>query len=77
MKDVYYFIEKFKEMMHEIDASFDYSNLTPDTNLSDLEGWSSLAVVFLVTMIDEEFSKDISAEQIKASKTLNDIFNLI
>lgn len=77
MKDLNFFICKFVEMMHEIDASFDYSNLTADTNLEDIEGWSSLAAVFMVTMIDEEFSKEISAEQIKSAKTLKDIYNII
>lgn len=77
MKDLNYFIGKFVEMMHEIDASFDYSSLTAETNFEDIEGWSSLAAVFMVTMIDEEFSKEISAEQIKSANTLKDIYSLI
>ena len=58
MKELNYFIGKFIDMMHEIDASFDYSSLSAETNLEDIEGWSSLAAVFLVTMVDEEFSKE-------------------
>lgn len=77
MKDLNFFIVRFVEMMHEIDACFDYSSLTAETNFEDIEGWSSLAAVFMVTMIDEEFSKEISTEQIKSANNLKDIYNII
>lgn len=47
--------------------------LTPETALSDIEEWDSIAALSLIVMLDEHFEKTISGEQIKALKTVADI----
>ena len=47
--------------------------LVPDTILSDLDEWDSIAALSLIAMLDEQFDKTISGAEIKAMKTVEDI----
>lgn len=51
----------------------DEGTLTPETLLSDVDEWDSIAALSLIVMLDEEFEKTISGEEIKALVTVNDI----
>lgn len=51
----------------------DEETLTPETDLSDLDGWDSIAGLSLIVMLDEHFNKTITGKQIKAMKTVADI----
>lgn len=66
------FIDKFAEAIEVEDASV----LTPETNFRDLEEWSSLSVMLLIAFYDEEFEKELTQDQIKASSTIQDLYNL-
>ncbi|MBP5393355.1 MAG: acyl carrier protein [Bacteroidaceae bacterium] len=66
------FIDKFAEAIEVEDASA----LTPETNFRDLEEWSSLSVMLLIAFYDEEFEKELTQDQIKASSTIQDLYNL-
>jgi len=43
------------------------------TVLKDLEEWNSLAKLSLIAILDEQFGRKISADEIKALKTVQDI----
>ena len=63
------FIEKFK-----VTLDFDKSIIiTPETQFQQIDGWSSIMIVQLVVMFDEEFGKDISFEEIKNCTTIRDL----
>lgn len=47
--------------------------LTPETDLSELEQWDSIAMLSLIAMLDEEFDKTITGKELKALKTVADI----
>ena len=47
--------------------------LEEGTVLKDLEEWNSLAKLSLIAILDEQFSRKISADEIKALKTVQDI----
>lgn len=66
------FIDKFAEAIEVEDASA----LTPKTNFRDLDEWSSLSVMLLIAFYDEEFEKELTQDQIKASSTIQDLYNL-
>lgn len=51
----------------------DEETLTPETDLSDLDGWDSIAGLSLIVMLDEHFNKTVTGKQIKAMKTVADI----
>ena len=70
--DIKEFIEKFAEAIEVEEAEM----LTPETQFRDLDEWSSLSVMLLIAFYDEEFEKELTQDQIKASKTIEDLYNL-
>ena len=67
------FLENFKNILDETDVSL----ITIDTVFRELSEWSSLTALSLIAMVDEAYSVKLSGEDIKSSKSLNDIFNII
>jgi acyl carrier protein len=55
----------------------DEGKLKEDTKLSELEGWDSMAKISLIVLLDDEFGKKLSAEDIKKFDTIKDILNFI
>lgn len=65
------FIEKFAEV---IDTE---ETLAPDTVFSDLDEWTSMAVVQIIVMIDEEAGVSLTTEEIRKCDTIRTLYNLI
>lgn len=70
--DIKEFIEKFAEAIEVEEAEV----LTPETQFRDLDEWSSLSVMLLIAFYDEEFEKELTQDQIKASSTIEDLYKL-
>jgi acyl carrier protein len=51
--------------------------LTPEIELAELEEWTSIAMIALMALVDEEFDRTIKATQIKNFKTVADILVLM
>ena len=47
-----------------------------DTEFKTLEEWSSLTALSIIAMVDEQMDKTITGADIRASKTIEDLFNL-
>lgn len=71
--DIKEFIEKFAENV-EIE---DVETLSPETNFRELDEWSSLAGLSVIAMFDDEFDITINGNDIRASHTIQDLYNLI
>lgn len=67
------FIEKFAEQFDEIEVE----TLNADTNFRNLEGWTSLVALLVITMIDEEYDITITGDDMKKQITIGDLFNLV
>ena len=67
------FIEKFAEQFDEIEVE----TLNADTNFRNLEGWTSLVALLVITMIDEEYDITITGDDMKKQTTIGDLFNLV
>lgn len=65
------FINKFAETI-EIEG---VSAVTGETRFRDLDEWSSLSVMLLIAMFDEEFNKEISGNDIRSCTTVADLYN--
>ena len=63
--DIQVFIEKFAEAIE-----------VEDTKFRDLDEWSSLAVLSLIALFDEEFEKEVGGKELKACVTLGDLYDL-
>jgi len=66
---------ELKEKMALIEEVLDVEegSLTPETLLSDVDEWDSIAALSLIVMLDENFEKTVSGAQIKALESVNDI----
>lgn len=65
-------IEALEEMM-DLDAG----TLTPETQLSEVEEWDSIALISFIALVDDEFDKVIKGSTIKAQKTVADLMALM
>jgi len=48
-----------------------------DTKLADLQEWDSLAALATIVMFDMEYGKTITGNDLKASRTIADLFALV
>ena len=71
--DIKEFIAKFAEQFEETDPSIFQAN----TEFKELDEWSSLTALSLIAMIDEEFDVQLKGDDIRNSKTVQDIFNIV
>jgi acyl carrier protein len=67
------FIENFSDQFEDIDKSL----VMPDTKFREIEGWSSLMGLFIIGMIDEKYKIKIKGDDIRKSKTILDLFEIV
>ena len=67
--DIQVFIEKFAEAIEVEDTK-------KLSEFRDLDEWSSLAVLSLIALFDEEFEKEVGGKELKACVTLGDLYDL-
>jgi len=67
------FLQHFADILDDTDASL----IKADTLFRDLEEWDSLTALSLIAMVDEEYSAKLTGEDIKNSKSLLDIFEVV
>ena len=73
MADIQQFIEQFQTAVDFQEAV----DIKPDTELASLAEWDSLAALGVIVMFDMEHGKTITGADIKASKTISDLFALL
>lgn len=72
--DIEKFIDDFESVIEDVKKG----SVTPDTNLKkEIETWDSLAVLSVLAMIDSEYEKIISGEELLNCKTVKDIYDLV
>lgn len=64
---------KMLEDMFDLDAG----SLAPETVLEELDVWDSMNKLSLIILIDEEFGRVITGEDVLALKTVADILELM
>lgn len=68
------------EFIKKFAAEFDdtpESDFAANTEFKDLDEWSSLTALSIISMVDDEFDKNITGADIHSSKTIEDLYNLI
>ena len=73
MKSLNEFVELFAEQFDETDASA----IQASTVFHDLEDYSSLIALSIIAMIDEEFDVTIKGDDMRASVTVEDLYNKV
>ena len=67
------FIQNFADQFDDLDASV----LTPETKLRDLEEWSSLVALSVMSMLDDEYDVQIKADEMRNAQTIQDLIDYV
>lgn len=67
------FIENFADLFDETDAS----EITADTKFRDLDEWSSLLALSTMSMVDEEYDVQLTADQMRNAQTVQDLIDIV
>lgn len=67
------FIEKFAEQFDDIDVG----QLTSEVKFRELNGYTSLVALLIITMIDEEYDITVTGDDMKKQVTIGDLYNLV
>ena len=67
------FIANFADQFDDTDAS----EITAATEFKTLDEWSSLIALSIIAMVDEDYDVTIKGEDIRNSKTVEDLFNAV
>lgn len=51
--------------------------LKPETVFKELDEWSSLVALSVISMVDEEYDKRLTPSDIRGSETIKDLWELI
>ena len=55
----------------------DEGTLTADTALEDIDEWDSMAKLSLIVLVDDEFGKKLTGDEIKSFNTIGDILDFM
>jgi len=67
------FVKNFASQFEETDAK----EFTGQTKFKDLKEWSSLIVLSIIAMADEEYSVKLKGDDIRKSSTIEDLYNIV
>lgn len=71
--DIKEFIEYFADELDETNID----ELSPETDFKALGEWSSLVALSIIAMVEDNYEKEITGEDLRSSTTLQDLFNLV
>lgn len=67
------FIQNFADQFENTELDV----FAPETIYRDLEEWSSLIALSVLAMIDEEYDVQLKGEEMRATKTIQELFDLV
>lgn len=70
-------LDKFVQLFAEQFDDTPEDSFTPATEFKDLDEYNSLVTLSIIAMVDEEYGKRITGADLNASKTIEDLYNLI
>ncbi len=67
------FIQNFAEQFDDTSAN----EFTKDTVFHELDEYSSLIALSIISMVDEEYGVTLSGNEMKAAVTIEDLYNTV
>mgnify|MGYP000679017394 FL=1 len=67
------FIENFAAQFEDTDLKL----FNPQTKFRELDEWSSLTVLSILAMCDEEYDVQLKGDDIRQAITIEDLFNIV
>ena len=71
--EVQEFIQNFADLFDGTDVSI----FKLETKFRELDEWSSLAALSVMSMIDDEYDVQVTANEMRNANTIQDLINLI
>jgi acyl carrier protein len=71
--DINDFIKNFADQFDTTDAS----EFSADTDYRQLEEWDSMIALSIIAMVDEKYGVSISGEEMRATKTVQELFDVV
>jgi acyl carrier protein len=68
--------EEFITELEDI-LSLDEGELTPNSNLKEIEDWDSLAVISVIALVDKKIGKKMDVLSIKECVSVSDLINVV
>ena len=68
------------EFVKAFAAEFDDTpeeQFTPETNYRELDEWSSLTALSIISMIDDQMDVQITGANLRSCKTIGDLYNVV
>lgn len=70
-------INEFVTLFAELFDNTEIECFSPETRFHDLDEWSSLIGLSVIAMVDEEFDVALKGDDIKNSRTIGDLYDII
>ena len=70
--DIKQFIQNFAEQFDDLNVE-----LTPQTRFREVEGWTSLVALLVITMVDDEYGVVLPPEEMRKTNTVQELFDLV
>lgn len=67
------FIQRIEMEFEDIEPG----RIKPESNFREMFEWNSVNALILIAMVNTEYDVIINAEDLRASKTINDIYQII
>ena len=67
------FVRNFENAVEDVEPG----SLGPAVEFRTIEGWDSLAALSILAMVDAEYETEISGNELKKCKTLQDLFDVV
>ena len=67
------FIQNFADQFDDLDSNV----LIPETKFRELDEWSSMVALSVLAMIDDEYDVQLKAEEMRATTTVQQLFDLV
>ena len=71
--DIQEFIQNFADQFEDTDASV----FNSETKFRDLEEWSSLIALSILSMVDDEYDVQLAANEMRSASTIQELFNIV
>ena len=74
------FLSNIDQFIERFQTAVDFQDpvdIKPETLLADLPEWDSLAALGVIVMFDMEYTKTVTGNDLKNSKTISDLFALL
>lgn len=69
-----------REFIEAFAAEFDETPeevFSPDTKFKELEEWSSLTALSIISMVDDQLEKQLTGADIRSCDTIEELYNVV